>query len=272
MNYKKRAANFWNAHPAGWIWGEGAEPGTKDYFEKVLRKRSSHEPWLLDVVPFASFKDKSVLEVGCGAGYDAYLLCLQGARYTGIDLAPENLRRTKRHLGYYDYYPQVMLADAEFLCFRNEVFDVVFSNGVLHHTPDIDQSFREAHRVLKPGGEFWVILYNKHSIVYWVNLLAYQHVMKLGFRRRSFTECLSRVESGDAEERPLVMVFTRKGLKAKLEKNGFAVESLKVRKLLHEDLPAAGRLSKLYHLVPQKRLDYLGKFWGWYVIAKAVKP
>jgi ubiquinone/menaquinone biosynthesis C-methylase UbiE len=165
-----------------------------------------------------------------------------------------------------------MRADAESLCFRDGVFDVVFSNGVLHHTPDIDQSFREAYRVLKTGGDFWVILYYKHSIFYWVNLLAYQHIMKLGFRRRSFTELLSRVETGDAEEHPLVMVFTRKGLQEKLEKSGFLVQNLKVRKLLHEDLPASGGLAKLYRLIPQKWLDSLGKVWGWYVIAKAVKP
>jgi SAM-dependent methyltransferase len=273
MNYKQRAADFWNANPAGSVWAKGAEPGTKEYFEQVMEKRSSYEiPWLFEVVPFASFRGKSVLEIGCGAGYDAYHLSLQGARYTGIDLAPENPRRTKRHLGYYGFSPQVLRADAESLCFRAGVFDRVFSNGVLHHTPDIDQSFREACRVLKSGGEFWVILYHKHSIFYWVNLLAFQHVMKLGFLRRSFTELLSRVESGEAEERPLVTVFTRRGLKGKLEQSGFLVQSLKVRKLLHQDLPASGQLSKLYHLIPQKWLDSLGKFWGWYVIAKAVKP
>jgi ubiquinone/menaquinone biosynthesis C-methylase UbiE len=273
MNFKKRAANFWNANPAGRVWGESAEPGTKEYFEQVLERRSSYEiPWLFEVVPFASFRDKSLLEVGCGAGYDAYHLCLQGARYTGIDLAPENPRRTQRHLGYYGFSPQVLLADAESLCFRDRVFDVVFSNGVLHHTPDIDQSFREAHRVLKTGGEFWVILYHKHSIFYWVKLLAYQHVLKLGFLRRSFAELLSGVEYGDVEQHPLVTVVTRKGLQAKLEKSGFLVQSMKVRKLLHEDLPASGRLSKLYQPIPQKWLDSLGKVWGWYVIAQAVKP
>jgi SAM-dependent methyltransferase len=273
MDFKKRAADFWNANPAGWVWGTGAEPGTKKYFERVLEKRSSYEiPWLFDVVPFASFKDKRVLEVGCGAGYDAYYLCLQGARYTGIDLAPENPCRTRKHLGYYGYSPQALRADAEFLCFRDGVFDVVFSNGVLHHTPNINQSFQEAHRVLKTGGEFWVIVYHKNSMFYWINLWAFQHVIKFGFFRRSFTGLLSRVETGEAEEFPLVQVFTRKGLQERLEKSGFSVESLRVRKLLREDLPAPGRLSRFYRLIPQKWLDSLGKTWGWYIIAQAVKP
>jgi hypothetical protein len=69
MDFKKRAADFWNANPAGWVWGTGTEPETKEYFERVLEKRSSYEiPWLFDVVPFASFKNKGVLEVGWEPG------------------------------------------------------------------------------------------------------------------------------------------------------------------------------------------------------------
>ena len=73
-------------------------------------------------------------------------------------------KNTKKHLGFYGYYPRVLEGDAENFQFEDESFDIVFSNGVLHHTPDIGKSFREAYRVLKQGGEFWVIMYHKNSI------------------------------------------------------------------------------------------------------------
>jgi SAM-dependent methyltransferase len=272
VDYKKEAAAFWTASPAGWTWSPEAEPGTREFFQKVLAQRSAYEvPWLFELIPFASFAQKRVLELGCGAGYDAYQFCRQGADYFGIDIAPENPGRTRRHLGYYGCTPTVMQADAEHLCFRDHSFEVIFSNGVLHHTPDIGLSFREAHRVLKPQGEFWVIVYHRDSLFFWVNLLLYHHIVKLGFLQHSLAELLSGVECGTSEARPLVQVFSRRGLQSLLEKNGFVVEGLWVRKLRREDFPAPGRFKPLYERIPQRWLDSWEKVLGWYVIAKATK-
>jgi len=109
-------------------------------------------PWLEDVVPFASFSGKDVLEIGCGAGFDAYNFITRGAVYTGIDITPENIKRTTKHLSLYSLIGEIYEADAEKLPFPDESFDVVYSNGVLHHTPDIEKAFSEAFRVLRKGG------------------------------------------------------------------------------------------------------------------------
>jgi 2-polyprenyl-3-methyl-5-hydroxy-6-metoxy-1,4-benzoquinol methylase len=140
--YKERSRVVWGTTPAGTIRGGGAMPGTKNFFENVLDKRFTYEmPWLLQLVPFASFNKMKVLELGCGAGYDAYQFCRNGADYTGIDIVPENIERAKMHLGFYGYAPKVMEGDVENLPFEDERFEVIFSNGVLHHTPDIGKSF-----------------------------------------------------------------------------------------------------------------------------------
>ncbi len=89
--------------------------------------------------------------MGCGAGFDAYRFMDSGARYTGVDITPENIERTKTHLGFYGFSPTVVQADAEHLPFSDATFDIVFSNGVLHHTPDMRAAFAEAFRVLKPA-------------------------------------------------------------------------------------------------------------------------
>lgn len=269
---KESSKTVWGATPAGSTFGGGADPGTKEFFENVLRKRSTYELlWLSELIPFASFRNKKVLELGCGAGYDAYEFYRNRADYTGIDITPENIERTMRHLGFYGYFPKVMEGDAENLEFEDESFDVVFSNGVLHHTPYIEKSFREAYRVLKQGGEFWVIIYHKNSIFYWITLLLVDHLLKLGFLKRSFNERLSMIEYTTSKELPLVNVYSRRNLKKLLEKSEFTIKSIWVRKLVNEDLPALPLVGRLWRFIPQRWLDFVGKFFGWYVIARAKK-
>lgn len=265
---KENAKQVWGATPAGFVYGGGYEPGTKEYFENVIAKRSAYEiPWLFELVPFASFKHKKVLEVGCGAGYDAYEFCKNGADYTGIDIATENIDRTKKHLAHYGYYPKIIEGDAENLNFREESFDIVFSNGVLHHTPDIEKSFREAYRVLKIKGEFWLIVYHRDSVAYWLRLFLFDHILKFGFLKMNFKERLSAIEYTTSEAKPIVNVYTRRRVKALLCEAGFEVESIRVRKLLKEDLP----ISCLWKNIPQSWLDAIGRLFGWYIIAKAKK-
>ena len=74
-------------------------------FESVLKRRFSEEcEWMDEIVHFERFKGKKVLEIGCGAGYDAYQFCRNGAVYIqGIDLTPDNPVIAKKHLSYFNY-------------------------------------------------------------------------------------------------------------------------------------------------------------------------
>jgi ubiquinone/menaquinone biosynthesis C-methylase UbiE len=62
------------------------------------------------------------------------------------------------------------VSDAENLDFPSETFDLVYSHGVLHHTPDTPGAVREVHRVLRPGGRATVMLYHRNSYNYRVNI------------------------------------------------------------------------------------------------------
>ena len=272
--FDKRATQaVWGASPAGTTYAGGHEPGTKEFFEAVLQKRRGYElPWLTDVVPFASFRDRAVLEVGCGAGYDAYEIMRNGGCYTGIDITPENPERTRAHLAFYGYTPTTLQADAEALPFGDSAFDVVFSNGVLHHTPDMPAAFREIARVLRPGGDFWVIVYHRNSLFYRVTLGLFDHVIGGGWRRRTLRERLAMIEFTTSDALPLVNVHSRRELTAILRDSGFEVQGTSVRKLVVEDLPAPGKLGWLWRRVPQQWLDVVGRRWGWYVIAHATRP
>jgi hypothetical protein len=108
-------------------------------------------------------------------------------------------------------------------------------------------------------------------VFYWVTLFLVDHVLKLGFLRRRFKERLSMIEYTTSKELPIVNVYSRADLKKRLASAGFAVESVWVRKLVKEDLPALPLIGRLWAYIPQPWLDAAGRWFGWYAIAKAIK-
>lgn len=272
---KDRARALWGERPAGSALAPNLEPGTKEFFETVLAARSAGEhSWLSDVVPFQALAGKRVLEIGCGAGYDAFCLCENKALYVGIDLAVQNARRTRIHLAPYGHRPDVAAADAESLPFRAQSFEAAFSNGVLHHTPHFERALCDIARALRPEARFWLIVYHRNSVFYWLTLFLFDHVLRGGFRKRSFAERLSMIENPDQTAlggRPLVMAYSRRALVRLLQRAGFSVETVRVRKLAREDLPDLGPFGRLWRFVPDAWLATVGRHFGWYLIAQVTR-
>ena len=130
MDGKAEAQKTWGASPTGTVSAAGETPGTREFFEKAQAFRDNQEqPWLPDVVPFAALRGKQALEVGFGPGYDALKLMQHGADYTGIDITPENVERTRKHLALYGLSPKVTQGDAENLPFAAQSFDAAYSNA-----------------------------------------------------------------------------------------------------------------------------------------------
>jgi SAM-dependent methyltransferase len=273
MDYKQESARGWSSTPAGWAHAQDLAPGSKEFFEAVIQKRSTEEmPWLFEVIPFTQARGRRVLELGHGAGYDAYTFCKNGADYTGIDIAPANPPRLLSHLSFFGYKPKVMLGDAENLMFPSNSFDIVFSNGVLHHTPNMGKAFQEAYRVLKTGGEFWVLVYNRDSIFHWWSTVFFRHILFGGFRKRSYRQAMSQIETMNTDAAPLVNVYSRGQVRKLLSEAGFTVSDVKVRKLAKSDVASPGFIYRWAEKhVPQRWYDKLGEYFGWYVIAKARK-
>ena len=114
--------------------------------------------------PYTRFKGARVLEVGCGMGTMAMHWAKQGAKVSAADLNPVAVAQTRERLRLFDLPARVLQADGGALPFADGTFDYVYSWGVLHHSPDLDSSIAELLRTLRPGGEFGVMLYNRHSL------------------------------------------------------------------------------------------------------------
>lgn len=131
----------------------------KHYTARYALEEGAIAPFFLDV------SGKKVLEVGVGLGADHHRLSIMGAELTGIDLTPRAIEHTKRVADLFGIKTDLSVGDVENLQFPESSFDIVFAWGVIHHTPDTKKAASEIVRVLKPGGEFRVMIYNKYSIV-----------------------------------------------------------------------------------------------------------
>jgi SAM-dependent methyltransferase len=137
--------------------------GSPEFFDALERYRYDKIDYLKDYVDFGRYAGKSVLEVGCGPGVDLLQFARAGARVTARDLTENAVTLARANLAREGYEGDVQEGNAEALDFDDDTFDVYYSNGVLHHTVDTEKAISEAHRVLKPGGEAVVMLYNRNS-------------------------------------------------------------------------------------------------------------
>jgi len=101
-----------------------------------------------------------VLDVGCGMGRYAEVATRWGARVVGIDLS-RAVEAAARNLA--DREAFVAQADVFSLPFAPGSFDLIYSLGVLHHTPSCEAAFKKLPALLKPGGRIAVWLYSAYN-------------------------------------------------------------------------------------------------------------
>jgi len=156
---KDKVREFWDADPCG---TRDLQHGSD--FQSHAEKRYSREPFIKQFANFSSAREKNVLEIGVGMGADYVEWLKAGAYATGVDLSEVSLSRARRRSELQGYRPALTVADAENLPFVDNTFDIVYSYGVMHHSPDTQKCIDEALRVLKPGGEIRLMLYHNPSL------------------------------------------------------------------------------------------------------------
>lgn len=268
---KKKTIEHWSSVPIGTVtsgFRPKHKPFSKGYFEEIARFRyQEYAPWLSRVAGFDQHRGEKMLEVGCGMGTDLLEFAKGGASVTGIDLTPRHIELAKKRFELFGEKAELLVVDAEELPFADNSFDFVYSNGVLHHTPDTQKGVSEIHRVLKPGREAIIIIYHKHSVHYLLHICLMTGLRDfLSKLKRGKTKTFSIQEvlntSTDGLTNPLTKVFSRWG----------------GRKLCKDFSKVA---TEIYHLNPQDfalgkytphwLLDILSRRFGWYLVLKCVK-
>lgn len=165
VELKGRVRRFWDNQPCGVRHGE-APPGTKGFYEAVEAHRYEAEFHIPAVAEFTQHRNERVLEIGGGLGTDGRQFARNGARYVDADLSGNSLSLARQGFLLERLTGGFTQTDAESLPFASETFDLVYSHGVLHHTPDTERAIGEVFRVLKRGGKAIIMLYARESLGY----------------------------------------------------------------------------------------------------------
>jgi SAM-dependent methyltransferase len=155
---------FWSSRPCN-IRHSNKEIGTLDYFEEVEDKKLKVEPHIVDFSEFNRWRDKKVLEIGCGIGTMATLFAKHGANYTGVELSEASLDLTRKRFEIYGLNGKFYLGNAEELSefLPQEKYDLIYSFGVIHHSPNPNRILEQAKKYMNDDTILKVMVYSKNS-------------------------------------------------------------------------------------------------------------
>lgn len=265
-DWKAEAIKQWNRDPCGA--DRDSEFGSPEFFARVERERYvNYAPWLKSTIGFENYTGKRVLEVGFGLGTDHISFARAGARCFGLDLTPAHVEATRRRLLLENLPVQLIRADAESLPFEDGSFDVVYSFGVLHHTPRTQRAIDDIFRVLRPGGEAIISLYHRDSVFFWVSCVLMMGLVRGHFFRNGYRRTVSRIEMRyNSDAVPLVKVYSRRQALSLFRR--FQRVDVQIQ---HFAFSHAGRLGLFVEKFLRRFEGAISRRFGWYLIIQARK-
>lgn len=163
---------FWDRRPCN-IRHSQKPVETQEYSDEVEARKYFVEPHIRGFAQFERWKGKKVLEIGCGIGTDSLNFARHGADVTAIDLSAASLDVCRKRFEVNGLQARFYQGNMEELSsfVPIEAYDLIYSFGVIHHTPQPDKVFKEIAQYCKPETEIRVMLYSKWSWkVLWIIL------------------------------------------------------------------------------------------------------
>ena len=168
--------DFWTDYQPGFRFTD--EPvGSPEFFAAVEEHRYRLEPAIREFAGFERAAGLRVLEAGCGLATDGLQFARAGARYTGVDFSPTALELARRRFEAEGRDGEFVAGSITRLPFPDESFDLVYSNGVIHHLPETAAAVAEFHRVLRPGGRAVVMVYHRSSLNFYGNVMVLRRAL-----------------------------------------------------------------------------------------------
>lgn len=160
----EKVRKFWDSRPCN-IRHSKSEFGTVKYFQEVEERRYYVEPHIRQFCEFDRWENLKVLEIGCGIGTDGVNFARAGALYTGIELSTESLQICQDRFKLLGLNGEFIEGDAETAdqVLAGRTFDLIYSFGVIHHTPSIENALQAMRNLSEVGTQIKVMVYASNS-------------------------------------------------------------------------------------------------------------
>jgi 2-polyprenyl-3-methyl-5-hydroxy-6-metoxy-1,4-benzoquinol methylase len=264
--------SYWDARPCN-IRHSTRPVGSREYFEEVAARKYRVEPHIPGFADFERWRGKRVLEIGCGLGTASIGFARAGADVTGVDLSGESIALAQRHAEAFGLTERTRFLQgnaeqvAELLA--GEQFDLVYTFGVIHHSPHPERILEQALALVKPGGEVRVMVYNRWSWkVLWI-------VLRHGHGRLWDAARLVATHSEAQTGCPITYTYTRRSGRALLEGAGFAVDEVHVDHIFPYRIRDYVQYRYVrewwFRFMPRPMFHALERMLGWHLMLRAHK-
>jgi SAM-dependent methyltransferase len=269
----EKVQGYWDARPCN-IRHSQKPVGSEEYFHEVEFRKYRVEPHIPEFAEFARWRGKKVLEIGCGIGTDTINFARFGAEVTAVDLSAKSIEVASQRARVFGLEDRVRFfqANAEQLAetLPPETYDLVYSFGVIHHTPHPDRVLEQIRKYVKPGGTLKVMVYHRWSWkVLWV-------VMSYG--RGQFWKLSSLVATHSEAQTgcPVTYTYSRRAGREWLERHGFTVTDVRADHifpyLISEYVEYRYRKVWYFRWLPPRVFRWLEKRLGWHLCLTAQAP
>jgi 2-polyprenyl-3-methyl-5-hydroxy-6-metoxy-1,4-benzoquinol methylase len=219
---------YWDARPCN-LKHSDAPMGTRQYFDEVRQRKYFVEPHIPDFADFERWHGKLILEVGCGIGTAAVDFALAGAQVTAVELSPGSLEIARQQAHAYGADIEFVEANAETLTSTFGImptrYDLIYSFGVLHHTPNPEQALQQLHHFVHKNTELRIMLYHRHSFK------ALSLALHGGIRRQSEAQ----------PDCPVTYVYSRQEAVGLLRRTGWRIANMSVEHIFPYQIAAYRR-------------------------------
>ena len=257
---------YWNARPCN-IRHSPKPVGSKEYFDEVEARKYFVESHIPGFAEFERWRGKKVLEIGCGIGTDTMNFARHGAQVTAVDLTEKSLEVARQRARVFGLENSIRFiqANAEELSsyVPVEQYDLIYSFGVIHHTPHPERVIREIRKYARPGTSVRIMVYNRWSWkVLWI-LFAYGKGQFWKLDR--WIAAYSEAQTGC----PVTYSYSRKDGARLLEENGFRVTRTFVDHIFSYRIAdyVQYRYRKVWYFrwMPQFLFRWLERTFGWHL-------
>ena len=221
----EQVQNYWDRRPCN-IRHSTKPPGSRGYFDEVERRKYFVEPHIPRFAEFPRWQNKRVLEIGCGIGTDTMNFARHGARVTAVDLSEKSLEMARKRAEVYGLSDRIRFCHGSGEALTDvlpaERYDLVYSFGVIHHTPHPDRVLEQIRNYVRPGSAVKIMVYHRYSWkVFWI-LMTYGKGRF--WRLAEMVARHSEAETGC----PVTYTYTKRELRELLERKGFRVKQTQV--------------------------------------------